>query len=225
MKIFADAGYHFPALPPVNWRGCLAPRGQWERSGAESSGRLYYSVVLLPTVDASPAQPVAPQHPPVHGLYSFPPSATSAHRVPDTLLPGLQCGVTGTCIFTSHLPVQSSSCFFFPLFFSTDHAERRACLQRRECDFMEMLCCRGKAWLSCCMLIFYFYFFCPHRHSFLLRTAAASGSRSGLQPVRCGAHVAAKVKRIASPAEAGLGSETGRACWWRGPDASFFLCK
>ncbi|TMS03260.1 Zinc finger matrin-type protein 4, partial [Larimichthys crocea] len=34
------------------------PCGQWERSRAESSGRLYYSGVLPPTVDASPAQPV-----------------------------------------------------------------------------------------------------------------------------------------------------------------------
>lgn len=39
----------------VNWRGWWAARGQWERSGAESTLRLYYSVVPLPAADASPA--------------------------------------------------------------------------------------------------------------------------------------------------------------------------
>lgn len=29
-------------------------------------------------------------------------------------------------------------------------------MQRSECDFMEMLYCGGKAWLSCCMLIYFF---------------------------------------------------------------------
>lgn len=85
----------------MSGRGRRAPCGQWERSRAESSGRLYYSVVPPPTADTSPAQPVAAQHPLVNGLHSFPPSATSAGGVPDTLLSGLQCGVTGTFILLS----------------------------------------------------------------------------------------------------------------------------
>lgn len=108
-------------LPQVNWRGWWARRGQWERSGAESSGRLYYSVVPLPAADASPAQPVAPQHPLVNGLYSVPTSATSAGGVPDALLSGLQCRVTGR-LRSFRIPLVSPprllSSFFLHLFFS-----------------------------------------------------------------------------------------------------------
>lgn len=41
----------------------------------------------------------------VNGLHSFPTSATSADGVPDTLVPGLQFGVTGisTTHYLSHL--------------------------------------------------------------------------------------------------------------------------
>lgn len=56
-------------------------------------------------------QPVAIRRPLVHGLYSFPPSATSAGGVPDTLLPGLQRGVTGTSISAFHF----ASAFVSPL--------------------------------------------------------------------------------------------------------------
>lgn len=98
-------------------------------------GRLYYSVVLLPTVDASPAQSVAIQHPLVNGLYSFAPSATSAGSVPDALLSGLQRGVTGTFIYPSHFPCSFSSISFYfhlPLSsfsISIVHEEVRACVR------------------------------------------------------------------------------------------------
>lgn len=117
-------------LPQVNWRGWWAPRGQWERSGAESTFRLYYSVVPLPAADASPAQPVTLQHLLVNGLYSFPPSATSAGGVPDAFPSGLQRGVTGTFISVSSLLLffYSFSSFFL-------YCDKRACT-------------RAQAWVS-----------------------------------------------------------------------------
>lgn len=46
------AAYLLPQSQLTCW---WAARGQWERSGAESTLRLYYSVVPLPAADASPA--------------------------------------------------------------------------------------------------------------------------------------------------------------------------
>ncbi|KAF3696198.1 hypothetical protein EXN66_Car011874 [Channa argus] len=70
--------------------------------GAERGGEQRQIVLQCSTaansIGASPAQRVFIQHPLVNGLYSFPPSATSAGVVPDTLLSGLQCGVTGSIV-------------------------------------------------------------------------------------------------------------------------------
>ncbi len=178
-----------PALPQVNWRGWWAPCGQWERSGAESSGRLYYSVVLPPTVDASPAQSVAIQHLLVNGLYSFPPSATSAGGVPDTLLSGLQCGVTGTFIL-------HSTCQSRPLVFSSSsvlsvmrgvHACRGVSVTLWRC-----FTAGERHGLSCCMLIFFFSL------TEILVACRRQTERSGgclRGAVLCGAHGVFKSKR------------------------------
>lgn len=94
---------------------------------------MYYSVVPLPAADASPAQSVALQHPLVNGLYGFPPSATSAGGVPDALVSGLQCGVTGIgCDRRSFHVLFFFSSHYFVCLFGTVRDKRGACVQRSE---------------------------------------------------------------------------------------------
>lgn len=108
--IFADVSSHF--LLCLKWIDAADKRRAANRSAAgRRAAADCTTVVPPPTVDASPAQSVAIQHPLVNGLYSFPPSATSAGCVPDTLLSGLQCGVTGT--FILHSTCQSRLFSFF----------------------------------------------------------------------------------------------------------------
>lgn len=111
-----------------------------------------------------------------------------------------------------HFPHSSRLLFPPLLLFCSVHAGRRACLQRSECDFMEMLCCRGKAWLSCCMLIFFFIF--PLTDILVACRCRCLRDPERWRTARCGTRVAAKVKR----SEAGGGltpaaqTETGRVC-------------
>lgn len=91
-----------------------------------------------------------------------------------------------------------SSCFL--LFFCTTlHDKRRACMQRSECDFMEMLYCGGKAWF----VVLHADFFSPppplHRDSCCVppRDGAERSGGCLRGAVRCGAHGGLKVSGAA----------------------------
>lgn len=74
-----------------------APRGQWERGGAERSAAARRTTARQKRRQRQTRLPLcavtSQQPPPLHGLYSVPP--TSAGGVPDARLPGLQRGVPG----------------------------------------------------------------------------------------------------------------------------------